>query len=69
MKLGGTYEHFFWAAAVLNVFDLHYYDYAIASGGVAAGPFFPAGAPPTIGAFNGYPLAGRTYMLRAGATF
>jgi iron complex outermembrane receptor protein len=68
VKIGGTYQHFFWSAAVLNVFDLHYYDYAIASGGLAAGPGFPA-TPPTLGAFNAYPLAGRTYMLRAGATF
>jgi iron complex outermembrane recepter protein len=68
VKLGGTYERFFWSAAVLNVFDLHYYDYAVASGGVAGGPFFP-GASPTIGVFNAYPLAGRTFMVRAGATF
>jgi len=68
VKLGGTYQHFFWSAAVLNVFDLHYYDYAVASGGIAAGPFF-GGLPPTIGLFSAYPLAGRTYMLSAGATF
>ena len=68
VKLGGTYQHFFWSAAVLNVFDLHYYDYAVASGGIAAGPFF-GGLPPTIGLFSAYPLAGRTYMLSAWATF
>lgn len=68
VKLGGSYDRFFWSAAVLNVFDLHYYDYAIASGGIAAGPFF-GGLPPTIGLFSAFPLAGRTFMLRAGATF
>jgi len=69
VKLGGKYDRFFWSAAVLNVFDKHYYDYAIASGGIAAGPFFPAGLPPTIGLFNAFPLAGRTFLLQAGATF
>lgn len=39
--------------------------YAIASGGIAAGPFF-GDFPPTIGLFSAYPLAGRTCMLRAG---
>jgi outer membrane receptor protein involved in Fe transport len=53
---------------VLNVFDVQYYDYAIASGGFPAGPFGPA-TPPTIGAFVGYPQPGRTFLLRAGATF
>jgi iron complex outermembrane receptor protein len=69
VKLGGKYDRFFWSAALLNVFDAHYYDYAIASGGIAAGPFFPAGLPPTIGLFNAFPLAGRTFLLQAGATF
>jgi iron complex outermembrane receptor protein len=68
LKLGGAYEHLFWSAAVLNVFNVNYYDYAIASGGFPAGPFGPA-TPPTIGAFNAYPLAGRTFLLQAGATF
>ena len=69
VKLSGKYDRFFWSAAVLNVFDARYYDYAIASGGIAAGPFFPAGLPPTIGLFNAFPLAGRTFLLQAGATF
>lgn len=68
VKLGGSYDRFFWSAAVLNVFNLHYYDYAIASGGIAAGPFF-GGLPPTLGLFSAFPLAGRTFMVRAGATF
>ncbi len=69
VKLGGQYDHFFWSASVLNVFDKQYFDYAIASGGIAGGPFFPPGLPPTIGLFSAFPLAGRTFMVQAGATF
>jgi iron complex outermembrane receptor protein len=69
VKLGGQYDRFFWSAAVLNLFDKHYFDYAISSGGIAGGPFFPPGLPPTIGLFNAFPLAGRTFLLQAGATF
>ena len=69
LKLGGKYDHFFWAVSVLNAFDKHYFDYAIASGGIAAGPFFPAGLPPTIGLYSAYPLPGRTFVVQAGATF
>lgn len=69
VKLGGDYERFFWSASVLNLLDKHYFDYAIASGGIAGGPFFPAGLPPTIGSYSAYPLAGRTFLLQAGATF
>lgn len=68
VKLGGTYEHFFWSAALLNVLNHHYYDYAIASGGFPAGIFGPA-TPPTIGLFTAYPQAGRTFLVQAGATF
>ena len=39
-----------------NLFDAQYYDYAIAS-------MF------TTGRFAAYPLPGRTYMVKAGATF
>jgi len=69
VKLSGKYDRFFWSAAALNVFDKHYYDYAIASGGIAAGVFAPSGVPPTIGLFSAFPLAGRTFLLQAGATF
>jgi iron complex outermembrane receptor protein len=55
-KLSGEYQHFFWALSVNNVFNALYYDYAIASA------FTP-------GAFSAYPLPGRTYMVKAGATF
>ena len=56
LKLSGAYDRFFWSAAVINLFDAQYYDYAIAS------TFTP-------GRFAAYPLPGRTYMVRAGATF
>jgi iron complex outermembrane receptor protein len=55
-KLSGEYQHFFWSLSVNNVFNALYYDYAIASA------FTP-------GAFSAYPLPGRTYMVKAGATF
>jgi iron complex outermembrane receptor protein len=55
-KLSGEYQHFFWSLGVNNLFNALYYDYA------AASAF-------TDGRFNAYPLPGRTYMLKAGATF
>ena len=66
VKLAGQYDRFFWSASVLNLFDKHYFDYAIASGGIAGGPFFPPGLPPTIGLFNAFPLAGRTFSAPGG---
>ena len=56
VKLSGQYDRFFWSAAVLNVFDVSYFDYAIASAF-------------TQGFYNAYPQPGRTFVLRAGATF
>jgi iron complex outermembrane receptor protein len=68
IKIGGQYEHFFWSVAALNIFNVSYFDYAIASGGFPAS-LFGLAVPPTIGAFNAYPLATRTFLLQAGATF
>jgi iron complex outermembrane recepter protein len=56
LKLSGAYDHFFWSLSVNNLFDALYYDYAIASS------FTP-------GRFSAYPLPGRTYMVKVGATF
>jgi iron complex outermembrane receptor protein len=56
LKLSGAYDRFFWSAGIINLFDAQYYDYAIAS------TFTP-------GRFSAYPLPGRTYMVKAGATF
>jgi iron complex outermembrane receptor protein len=55
-KLSGEYEHFFWSLSVNNILNALYYDYAVAS------TF-------TDGRFSAYPLPGRTYMVKAGATF
>lgn len=55
-KLSGEYQHFFWSLSVNNLFNALYYDYAIASSF-------------TDGRFSAYPLPGRTYMVKAGATF
>ena len=56
LKLSGAYDRFFWSLSVNNLFNALYYDYAIAS------TFTP-------GRFSAYPLPGRTYMVKAGATF
>ena len=56
VKLSGAYNRFFWSVSVNNLFNALYYDYAIAS------TF-------TAGRFSAYPLPGRTYMVKAGATF
>jgi iron complex outermembrane receptor protein len=55
-KLSGEYDRFFWSLSVNNVFNVLYYDYAVAS------TF-------TDGRFNAYPLPGRIFMVKAGATF
>jgi iron complex outermembrane receptor protein len=55
-KLSGEVGHFFWSVAVNNVLNALYYDYAVASAF-------------TDGRFSAYPLPGRTYMVKAGATF
>jgi iron complex outermembrane receptor protein len=56
LKLSGAYDRFFWSLSVNNLRNALYYDYAIASS------FTP-------GRFSAYPLPGRTYMVKAGATF
>jgi iron complex outermembrane receptor protein len=56
VKLGGQYDRFFWSLAVLNLLNVSYFDYAIASAS-------------TQGSYSAYPQPGRTVMLRAGATF
>jgi iron complex outermembrane receptor protein len=56
LKLSGEYQRFFWSLGVNNVLNALYYDYAIASAF-------------TDGRFSAYPLPGRTYMVKAGATF
>jgi len=55
-KLSGQYEQFFWSLGLNNLFNALYYDYAVASAF-------------TDGRFSAYPLPGRNYMVKAGATF
>lgn len=55
-KLSGEYGHFFWSLSANNLLNALYYDYAIASSF-------------TAGRFSAYPLPGRTYIVKAGATF
>ena len=56
LKLSGAVDRYYWSLSANNVFNVLYYDYAIASA------FTP-------GAFSAYPLPGRTFMLKAGVTF
>lgn len=56
VRLGGEWKNLFWSFAVQNVFNVLYFDYAVASSA-------------TFGRYNAYPLPGRTYMVKAGATF
>ena len=56
LQLGGKLDRFFWSAGVANIFDVEYFDYSVASA------FTP-------GAYNAYPLPGRTFMVKAGTTW
>ncbi|MBI3704489.1 MAG: TonB-dependent receptor [Rhizobiales bacterium] len=56
VRLGGVVDRFTWSVSVQNLFNSLYFDYA------AASAF-------TIGTYNAYPLPGRTFMVKAGATF
>jgi iron complex outermembrane receptor protein len=62
LRIGGEIEKFFWSFAVQNLFDVEYFDYAVASP-------FPFGFASTLGTYNAYPQPGRSYMLRAGVTW
>jgi len=56
VRLGGEYERFFWSLTVQNLFDVSYFDYSIASA-------------TTPGYYSAFPQPGRTFVVRAGATF
>ena len=56
MRIGGEYEKFFWSLAVQNVFNVNYFEYAVAS------TF-------TLGNYSAYPLPGRTVLAKAGVTW
>jgi iron complex outermembrane recepter protein len=56
LRLGGQVKNLFWSVAVQNVFNVLYFDYAVASSA-------------TFGRYNAYPLPGRTFMVKGGVTF
>jgi iron complex outermembrane recepter protein len=55
-RIGGEINNFFWSIAVQNIFNVLYFDYAVAS------TF-------TLNRFNAYPLPGRTFLVKAGILF
>ena len=59
LRVGGERDQFFWSFAVLNLADLKYFDYAIASP-------FPFGFGSALGVYNAYPQPGRSFMVKAG---
>jgi iron complex outermembrane receptor protein len=61
-RVGGEYEHVFWSLSVQNLFDVHYFEYAISSLDFVT-------SLPVVGTYNAYPLPGRTFMAKAGATW
>ena len=56
LRVGGEIDNFFWSVSAQNIFNLYYFDYAAASA-------------TTIGTYNAYPLAGRTFWAKAGMKF
>jgi iron complex outermembrane receptor protein len=56
LRLGGEYQNFFWSIAVQNLFNVQYFEYAVAS------TF-------TLGRYSAYPLPGRVVMLKGGMKF
>lgn len=56
IRLGGEWQRLFWSLAVQNLFNVYYFDYAVASSA-------------TFNRYNAYPLPGRTFMAKAGVTF
>ncbi|MDP2411065.1 MAG: TonB-dependent receptor [Pseudolabrys sp.] len=57
VRVGGEIDRFFWSFAVQNLFDKHYYDYALDQS-FAGNQLVQT-----------YPQPGRTFMMRAGAKF
>jgi iron complex outermembrane receptor protein len=55
-RIGGEFEKLFWSLSVQNVFNTHYFEYAVAS------TF-------ELGTYNAYPLPGRTVLAKAGVTW
>jgi iron complex outermembrane recepter protein len=53
LRLGGEHRNLFWSIAIQNLFDVKYFDYAVAS-------------PVTFGTYNAYPQPGRMFLARLG---
>ncbi|MCC6776638.1 MAG: TonB-dependent receptor [Hyphomicrobiales bacterium] len=62
IRIGGTIEKLSWALSVQNLFDVHYFDYAISRLDFITGL-------PAVGFYSAYPLPGRTFMVKLGMTF
>ena len=59
--LGGAYDKFFWSIAVQNIFNVHYFEYA-----VSAISFITE--LPVFGTYSASPLPGRTFLAEGGMT-
>lgn len=62
LRIGGEYRKFFWSFSVQNIFDVHYFEYAVSSIDFITGL-------PVVGTYSAYPLPGRTYLAKAGVTW
>ena len=63
VRLGGEVENFFWSLSVQNLFDNHTIDYGL---GFTYNDFITNAL---VSSYSFYPLAGRTYMVKAGMKF
>jgi iron complex outermembrane recepter protein len=59
VRVGGEVDRMFWSFAVQNLFDVQYFDYAVASP-------FPFGFASQLNTYNAYPQPGRVFMGRLG---
>ena len=62
LRLGGARDHFFWSIAVQNVFNVHYFEYAVSSINFLT-------ELPLVGTYSAYPLPGRTFLAKGGMTW
>ena len=60
--LSGEIDRFYWSFKVQNLFNVYYFDYAVASP-------FPEGFLSKLGRYNAYPQPGRAFLLKAGVIF
>ena len=60
--LSGEIDRFYWSFKVQNLFNVYYFDYAVASP-------FPEGFLSKLGRYNAYPQPGRAFLLKAGMIF